>query len=203
MTTLDREPQSERLSTAAKTVTDVLSPLHLVVGVLLLVGAVSARSRFLGVGWGLLAAVFIGGLPYIFLLHGVRRGKYTDRHVRVRQQRTGPLLFASACVVTGLALLRWLGAPRQLLALVVAMLVGLAVTLAITLAWKVSVHTAVAAGTVVILTLVFGPVLLATWPAVALVGWSRVHLRDHTLAQVVAGAVMGGAIAAAVFTALR
>lgn len=202
MTTLHPDA-ARRHNTVAQAVTDVLSPLHLVVAVLLLVGAVSAHDPFRGAGWGLLAAVFIGGLPYAFLLHGVRRGRYTDRHVRVRQQRTGPLLFAGGCVITGLVLLALLGAPRQLLALVVAMLVGLAVTMAITLAWKVSVHTAVAAGTVVILTLVLGPELLVTWPAVALVGWSRVQLRDHTLAQVVAGAALGGVIAATVFTALR
>ena len=54
----------------------------------------------------------------------------------MREQRRVPLLFAVACVVTGLALLALLGAPRQLLALVIAMFVGLIVTLTITLAWK-------------------------------------------------------------------
>ena len=120
----------------------------------------------------------------------------------MREQRRVPLLFAVACVVTGLALLALLGAPRQLLALVIAMFVGLIVTLTITLAWKVSVHAA-AAGAAVILTLVLGPVLVISWPLVGAVGWSRVRLRDHTLAQVVAGAVMGACIAATVFSALR
>ena len=188
---------------AAQAVTDLLSPLHLVVGVLLLVGALSTSNPILGMGWGLLAAAFAGLLPYAFLLYGVRRGRYTDRHVRLREQRTGPLLFAGGCVVGGLVLLALLGAPRQLLALVIAMLVGLIVTLSITLAWKVSVHTAVAGGAVVILTLVLGPLLIFCWPVVGLVGWSRVKLRDHTVAQAVAGAVMGGVVAAAVFSTLR
>ena len=68
---------------------------------------------------------------------------------------------------------------------------------------EVSVHAAVAAGAAVILTLVLGPVLVISWPLVGAVGWSRVRLRDHTLAQVVAGAVMGACIAATVFSALR
>lgn len=204
MTTLHQSTvRAEPRSAAAQAVTDVLSPVHLVVGLLLLVGGVSTPNPLAGVGWGLFAAVFIGGLPYAFLLHGVRRGRYTDRHVRDRQQRTGPLLFAGGSLITGLTLLTRLGAPRQLIALIIALLVGLIVTLTVTLVWKISVHTAVAAGSAVILTMVLGPALVLAAPAVALVGWSRVNLRDHTLAQVVAGAAMGGIVAATVFTALR
>lgn len=195
-------PSGRRSS--ARVITEILSPAHLVVGLLLLIGAASTPSPIVGAAWGLLAAVFAGLLPYGFLLYGVRRGRYSDRHVRVREQRTVPLLFGAGCIVAGLAVLGVLGAPRQLLALVVAMLAGLAVTLAITLVWKVSVHTAVASGVAVILTLVFGPfTALVTWPAVAAVAWSRVQLRDHTLAQVVVGTVMGAIIAAGLFSALR
>ena len=53
-----------------------------------------------------------------------------------------------------------------------------------------------AGGTAVILVLVFGPVLLVAVPFVALVSWSRVWLRDHTLAQVIAGALVGNLVAA-------
>ncbi|MFV5992718.1 phosphatase PAP2 family protein [Streptomyces sp. NPDC056231] len=38
---------------------------------------------------------------------------------------------------------------------------------------------------------------------VAAVGWSRVSLRDHTTAQVIVGAVLGGTAAAVVFAGLR
>jgi hypothetical protein len=40
-------------------------------------------------------------------------------------------------------------------------------------------------------------------PLVALVGWARVELRDHTPTQVTAGAAIGAIIAAIVFTYLR
>jgi membrane-associated phospholipid phosphatase len=66
-----------------------------------------------------------------------------------------------------------------------------------------SVHSAVAAGSVAILALVFGPLLLATAPLVALIGWSRVRLGDHTLAQVLVGAGVGAVVAASVFSLLR
>lgn len=191
-------------SRTAQAVTDLLSPVHLVVGVLLLVALRSAGNPLRGLGWGLLAATFAGLLPYAFIALGVRRGRYTDRHIRQREQRLVPLAVAVASVAAGIGLLAWLGAPQQLIALVVAMIVGLVVTLSITVAWKVSVHSAVAGGAATIVYVVYGPAAaLVGAPAVAAVAWSRVQLRDHTVAQVCAGAVMGAVTAATVFTRLK
>jgi len=81
--------------------------------------------------------------------------------------------------------------------------VGLIVSLLVTLLWKISVHVAVVAGAVVILVLVFGPLLLVLGPLVALVGWARVEVADHTPAQVIAGSGLGAAVAAVVFVLLR
>ncbi|MFF8994678.1 phosphatase PAP2 family protein [Streptomyces sp. NPDC014983] len=44
---------------------------------------------------------------------------------------------------------------------------------------------------------------LCGYALVALVGWSRVALRDHTPGQVIAGTILGSAVAAAVFALLR
>jgi membrane-associated phospholipid phosphatase len=154
-------------------------------------------------GLGLLAATFCGLLPYGIVIAGVRRRRWTDRHLRTRQQRPVPLLAGIGSVVAGLAALLALDAPRQLVALVVAMLTGLAATLVVTLWWKLSVHAAAASGTVAILALTFGPALTLTVPTVALVAWARVRLGDHTPAQTVAGAALGGLVATTVFIALR
>ena len=51
--------------------------------------------------------------------------------------------------------------------------------------------------------LVYGWPLVATAPLVAAVGWSRVALKDHTVAQVAVGALVGAAVAGGVFAALR
>lgn len=188
----------------AQVVTEVCAPVVLSIGLLLIVGAASTPNPLVGLSWGLLAALFVGVIPYGFLLLlGIRRGRWTDRHVRIREQRTVPLAFAIASVVFGVGVLAVAGAPQPLIALVIAGLAGLAVTVVLTLAWKISIHTAVASGTATILFLVFGPALLLTWPLVAAVGWSRMELRDHSPAQVIAGAVVGTLVAAAVFTTLR
>jgi len=187
----------------ARIVTEVTAPAVLVTILLVVVGWESAAGGPGGLGWGLLAALFASVVPFAYIVGGVRRGRLTDHHVGVRQQRRVPLLVGVASAAVGLTLLAALGAPRPLLALVIAGMVGLVVAVTVSHWWKMSIHTGVATGSVVVLVLVFGPVLLVSWPLVGLVGWSRVRLGDHTPAQVSIGAAVGGLIAGGVFGTLR
>jgi membrane-associated phospholipid phosphatase len=69
--------------------------------------------------------------------------------------------------------------------------------------WKLSLHTTAAAGTVAVLVVTFGPALVLAVPIVGLVAWARVRLGDHTPAQTLAGAALGGLVATTVFILLR
>lgn len=186
---------------AARVITDVLAPAHLVVALLLLVGWRSTES-WSGLGWGLLGALFCGVVPFCIILLGVRRGALTDQHIRVRRQRVVPMGLSLLSVVAGIALLYLLGAPRPVSALVVAMLVGLASSLLVTVGWQISLHNSVAGGSVMILLLAFGPWTLPTALAAVAIGWSRLVLEAHTKAQVLAGTALGGT-AATTFALLR
>jgi membrane-associated phospholipid phosphatase len=155
-----------------------------------------------GLGWGLLAALFTAVLPTLFITFGVRRGRWSDRTVGARRPRLVVLAFITASVATGLSLLVVLGAPRLLTGYLAFMLASVAVLAAITTVWKVSIHCAVASGSVAILALSFGPLVLPAYALVALLGWSRVALKDHTVAQAVAGAVLGAGAAALAYAAL-
>ncbi|WP_043194410.1 hypothetical protein [Streptomyces sp. NRRL F-2664] len=179
---------------AARVLSDGLAPAHLVVALLLLVGWHSTGS-WTGLGWGLLAAVFCGVVPLGIIAAGVRRGTLTDQHIRVRRQRVLPMALSLLSVLAGVALLHVLGAPAEVFALVVAMLVGLVSSLLVTVGWQISLHMSVAGGTVMILLLVFGPAVLPAAAVAAAVGWSRLALRAHTPAQLLAGTALGGTTA--------
>ncbi|MEU8083500.1 phosphoesterase PA-phosphatase [Micromonospora sp. NPDC049101] len=187
----------------ARLVTEVSAPAVLVSLLIVTVSWHSARRPGQGLVWGLLATLFVIGIPFAYVVGGVRRGRLTDHHVGRREQRRAPLLVGLASVTAGLALLVVLGAPRAVLALAVAGLVGLVVAVSVSHWWKMSIHSAVAAGALVILMLTFGTRLVVAAPLLVLVGWSRVRLRDHTVSQVLAGGVLGALIAAVVFGALR
>lgn len=188
-------------SRLARRVTDGLEPKNWIIFVTLLVGA--RIDGVAGVGWGLLGALFAAVIPILFIKFGMRRGRWADRHVGVKQHRLIVCAFIIASVATGIVLMEVLGAPRPMIALIASMLTTLAVLMAITVAWKVSVHAAVSSGSVVLLAIVYGPWMLALYPLVAFVGWSRIELRDHTKGQVVVGAILGAAVAGVTYLMLR
>jgi membrane-associated phospholipid phosphatase len=185
----------------ARLVTDLLEPKNWIVLVAVLVGWSADQAA--GIGWALIAITFAAVLPVAFIKRGMKRGSWADRHVGAKQHRLIVMTFIIASVGTGLALLELLGGPAAVTALVVAMLATLAALMAITTKWKISVHSAVSSGAVAMLALAYGPWMLVGYALVALVGWSRIALRDHTPAQVLAGAALGAAVAAAIFAALR
>ncbi|MEU9109257.1 hypothetical protein AB0D54_34015 [Streptomyces xanthophaeus] len=188
-------------SRAARLITDGLDPKTWIIADTVLVGW--HAGRFAGIGWGLLGCLFSAVIPLAFITYGIRRGRWADRHVGQRQQRIIVMIFIIASVATGITLLWALGAPQIMIALIAAMLTTLAALLAVTPVWKISVHAAVSSGSVAMLALAYGPWLLLAYSLVAVVGWSRVELKDHTLAQVLAGTAVGGAVAAATFALLR
>jgi membrane-associated phospholipid phosphatase len=187
----------------ARVLTEVFAPAVLAAVLPPVIGVHAAASAGAGLAWGLLAALFCAVIPFAMILRGVRRGRLSDRHIGERSQRTRPLLFGLGSVTVGIALLVAGGAPRELTALIVASFAGGVVATAINHFWKSSIHTGVAAGSAVVLVIVFGPLLLLSGVVVAAVGWSRVRLKDHTVAQVVVGAAIGALVAGVVFGLLR
>lgn len=198
MTTTITRPDESR---AARLITDGLDPKTWIIADTLLIGW--HTGRLAGIGWGLLGCLFAAVIPLAFIKYGIRRGRWTDRHVGRRRQRIIVMTFIIGSVATGILLLWACGAPRTMIALIAAMLTTLAALLAVTPAWKISVHAAVSAGSVAMLAMTYGPWVLLACPLVAVVGWSRVELKDHTLAQVLAGAAVGGSVAAATFALIR
>ncbi|WP_305785676.1 phosphoesterase PA-phosphatase [Symbioplanes lichenis] len=188
----------------ARLITEVFSPGILVAVLVLLVAWHSSRTVGQAVTYGLVSVASASVLPVLFILRGVRRGHWTDKHVTVHTQRRVPLTAVLASTVAGVAALALTGAPRELLALVAAMIASLLVAAPITVltGWGVSIHALVAAGTVAALTVVFGPAVAAAAVVVAAVCWARVRLGEHTIGQVLAGAAIGTAATGILFPAL-
>jgi hypothetical protein len=197
-------PQPERSLShrAARLVTEALAPVVIVTSMLLVVGW-HAYGSSIGVAWGFAAALFAGIVPFAFIVRGVRGGKLTDRHIGQREQRRVPLLVGLGCIAVGLVAFVLLGVNRELLAALGACGLGLLISLAVNHWWKMSIHTGTVAGAVMIATETFGELVLLALPLIVLVAWSRVKLRDHSLAQTVVGGVVGAVVAGVAFAALR
>ncbi|HEX3785620.1 MAG TPA: hypothetical protein VHX38_38710 [Pseudonocardiaceae bacterium] len=193
-----------RRHTAAKIVTEVCSPAVVVV-LLPLAVAWQATGHRAGetLLWGLVVAVFSSVLPMAFIISGARKGRWDGHHVRNREGRLLPLSLSGVSTAAGLAILFLGHAPRDLIALDIAMLGTLIPCIAITQAWKISIHSAVAGGAVATIVLLYGPWLLLLVLPLVLIAWSRVQLADHTVAQVIAGGLVGPIVGGAIFLLVR
>ncbi len=186
----------------AQWVTATFHPVR-TVSALLVTVAWHATGSIKGATWGLAAALLTFLVPVLYVRHQIKRQRIADHNVRPREQRLVPLLLSAVWIVLALSTLYVAGAPRDLLALLIALTAGLVSFALITVVWKISFHVAVTAGMVVILSMVFGAMMLVLAPLVALVGWARITLEDHTWLQVIVGGVAGAVIASAVFDVVR
>jgi hypothetical protein len=187
---VDNDPTRQRTRRfAARTITEVFAPtvltgVYLLASPLLVPGATWLHTA--------VAVVFTTVLPFAAVLWFKRLGAVSDHHVSVRSQRRGPFLVAAVSLLVGVRFLTQLDVPRELLLNLAGIFAGIVVCLVANLFWKLSVHVAVAA--------YVGLQLLGPFPVVgpaaalavcAAVGWSRMELRQHTLAQVAAGLAVG------------
>lgn len=110
---------------------------------------------------------------------------------------------ALGCIAAGLVVLGAVGAPESVVVMVLAVVGGVAVLAAVSPFWKMSGHAAAVSCAAVVSVLMLGiawaPLLLLI-PAVS---WSRVVLRAHSLAQVVAGSLFGGVVMAGIWWLLQ
>jgi membrane-associated phospholipid phosphatase len=169
----------------------IFSPPVLSVIVMLLTAVVLSGGRaWAWAGIYVFLAVLLPLLHLVWLLH---RGLVTDLDVQLREQRIRPLLFTVVCAGLAWAVLKLGVAPRQLVAVASALSLMTMVILSITLWWKISVHCAAMAMAAAVAWSLFGALLPLVIGA-PLMAWARVRLRRHTVAQAIAGLLLGLAI---------
>jgi membrane-associated phospholipid phosphatase len=187
---------------SARVATEVLAPAPVATALLTLVAWRTAPTPADAARWALVGVACGTLVPLACIELGVRRGRLSDRHLTRREERVWPFLVGLVAVLGALGWLTLAQASRPLLALLVTMALVLVVSLVATTVCKISMHAAAIAAAAVVIAIVFGwpSVLLA--PALALVGWARLELHEHTPAQVLSGMSLGAGGAAVVYALL-
>ncbi|SDP02852.1 hypothetical protein SAMN04487905_101493 [Actinopolyspora xinjiangensis] len=202
MPTRDSRSPGERGHLLARLVTELLAPWVIVLVLPLVVAGRATAGFGSTLLWGMVVALTSSVLPMGVVVWGSRTGRWDGHHVRDRRGRLVPFTALIVLSLLGLALLIAGDAPEKLIALDISMIISLFVTGTVTVFWKISMHTAVAAGAVTVLALLYGPALL--WGALVTlaVAWSRVAVRDHTPAQATIGALTGAVVGGGSFALL-
>ena len=149
----------------------------------------------------MLLLILICVLPvYLAAVMFVRSGKMDSIFNNPREQRMPIYITGCICGIIALIALIWLDAPDEFLVLLIASILTAVLFLLINKRWKISVHTGSIAAFTTIMIILFGwvaaiiPLLL-----VALVGWSRLELKQHTIQQIITGALVPSAVITIVF----
>ncbi|AXB43236.1 hypothetical protein [Amycolatopsis albispora] len=170
----------------AQLITSLASPPVLLATTWLLLGAGTGA-----LGDALVAIVATAVVPVLVIAIGIRRGWWIDRYIDTRPGRLICMAAIGCSLVAGFLALRVARASLAMQHTALAMTIALAGLLLTTIWWKISVHTTVAAGCAAMLTFALGAPWLATLLIVPIIAWSRLALRSHTIAQVLAGTALG------------
>lgn len=150
----------------------------------------SSGNIQISISWTAFSFIFLLALAQIVLFL-VRRGVFTNLDVSVRQQR--PLLF-NILIVTGIVYITFLyilHAPRVLYVMAISLLFGVLVARIVNVRIKASLHVATIAALILGVVLGYGASYIFLLPLIPLVGWARVKLRRHSVAETVTGGVVG------------
>jgi len=186
----------------AQLTSNILNPflVSLIVIILLSVEATAGSDDALK--WSLIS-IALSVLPvFAVVIYMVRQKKLDGIFVNPRQQRSGIYLLATVLAVIACFVLTYLEAPKLLKVTFITGLAAIVVFMVINRFWKISLHTAFVAASVTVMTIVYGAAGALTILLLPPVAWARIRLKQHSPAQVAAGALISAAIVVVVFWGL-
>jgi hypothetical protein len=173
----------------ARHVSNILAPATISLPFVFLVAFYHARNQLTAFAYACITLFFLSFGPLLYIFISVRRGKISDIDVSRRSERAPPFLFGILSVTLGWLVLMLMHGPKNLQTVLIIAAVSGIVMMAITFWWKISMHASSLGGAATMLTVFYGAVMLPIFVLLVLVSWSRVALRRHTIAQVVAGSL--------------
>jgi hypothetical protein len=179
-----RPERISHLVSAATRLPLLAVPLFLAVGL--------EAAGTVGLLWAFLCVSLTSGLSLLYLLYLTRSGKVRDPRSIPRAERVGPLRVVAALHVGAFALVYGLGGPAQLSAALLSYAIATVLFALLTPLINLSLHAAGVAGTAVCLGFVFGPWGMPAFLLLPAVFWARLHLKRHTVPELVLGALVGG-----------
>lgn len=191
--TFPRPAEGGRTTGAANLVSTVFSPALVVFyAVILCSYSIAHSSKLLWTSLFVLLFVLVP-TAYIFYLMG--RGKVTDFHMSVREERIKPLCLVFIYSVFSLLLYGFVGGPGALVTLGYSCLALTGLWILVSLYWKISGHcAAMGALGAMVFAYPHESLVFVLPPLALLVAWSRIRLGCHSLAQTVAGLTLGVAV---------
>lgn len=131
-------------------------------------------------------------LPFVWIYTGVHRGKFTDIHVMIREQRTEPFVVATVGAIILTGVYAAMHAPHPVTVMAVNLAVNGVVFGVLSHYWKASMHAGSFAAGVLIAAVLIDVRLSALALLLPAVVWARIRRKRHDVAQTVGAVVIAG-----------
>jgi len=138
----------------------------------------------------LIILLFATLLPLTMVVILSRRGIIPDIWASERESRVIPFTGAIISYLLGAATLVAARSPTAITSLMLCYVGNTVVMMLISLRWKISVHASGIAGPSTALVYLLGTMAAPLLLLIPLVGWARLKLKAHTIAQVAIGALL-------------
>ncbi len=155
------------------------------------------------VSWTAIGTLLLVGPGVLYTLGTWKKEKRFDIDITKREDRIVPLMLACLGALIGSYLISTRLDNENLLLtsnILVTMLVALTI---VTFQWKISLHTATFAALATLVSGVVNPYFSLFYGGLLIVGWARFYLKQHTVAQALAGALLGTAITGLIIVVFR
>lgn len=135
-----------------------------------------------------LVALLFGFIAPIILFVVLKKSKkLADLDASIKEERTLPFVIGTGFYLVGLIILLIFNVNIISIAFWFCYISNTMITILINKHWKISAHAMGSAGPLAAITFCLGPQMLFFSFITFLVGWSRVQLKVHTIAQVIGG----------------
>ncbi|MFC1879184.1 hypothetical protein ACFLZW_04665 [Chloroflexota bacterium] len=176
----------------ARTTSDIFSPPSIFAVLGFAVGWTSAGAFLPGLAWGALYGFLVSLAPLLVVIYLLKTGRVGDLHIRKREERKIPYLASVFGAGMACAISFIFDGPALMQALATASFLGLSILFIVNQVWLISHHMTGVSMAVIFAGIAFGWRWgLVFAPLIPLVFFSRLQLRRHSVAQMVAGLGVG------------
>ncbi len=133
--------------------------------------------------------IFASVIPIAGIIF-IAKTERVDYDIPKRSMRIKPFIIGIINYFIGFILLLWLKTPVLMTGLMLAYVINTTIMLVITLYWKISIHAAGVTGPLTFIIYRLGLWSSFLYLLVIPVGLIRLKLKEHTLPQVIAGAIL-------------
>lgn len=140
--------------------------------------------------WLGIVTLFVTILPILGIVLLLKFSKVGNLHLHAKEERIIPLCFIVLSMIFGTIILYKIGAAQKIILACIAFIANSIVFSAITPLWKISFHTSVTTGCIMVLVFLVNTSFIWFFLLIPLIAWARIYRERHTFLQTAVGTLL-------------